>query len=75
MAYVRPTVAVLKFRRNDLRYTLRADLHNRRITSVFTRVGGACRKIVKVFPTREEAREYLERVLDRRDSLGYEQVA
>lgn len=74
--YSRPTVRRQTFRNsNGTLYELRFDLHNRRVTSrVRTSRQRTGRTIVRTFPTRDDAREYVETVQDRRENLGYVRV-
>lgn len=79
MPYTRPTVTTSSFARvqNNVCtiYTVAADLHNRRITTTVGPIGRKGRVTINTFATRDEARDFLDVVLERRENLGYEQVA
>lgn len=75
MAYVRPTAMHYTFVRNATVYYVTADLHNRRITLTWGRLGATGRTLVHTFTTREEARDFLDGIVERREALGYSQVA
>lgn len=77
--YKRPTVEQSIFvrarRRRTTVYIVRADLHNRRITTIVAKAGTAGRTTSIRFKSRDDAREFLDTILERREMLGYEQVA
>lgn len=77
--YRRPTVQQSIFvrarRRRTQVYIVRADLHNRRITTTVAQAGTEGRTTVMRFTTRDDAREMLDTIEERRERLGYVQVA
>lgn len=72
--YTRPTVKTASFVRGTS-YVVKADLHNRRITTIVGKCGAKGRTKVHNFKTRDEAREFLDTILERRDNLGYARVS
>lgn len=72
--YTRPTRTTSSFVRGTF-YIIKADLHNRRITTIVGPAGRAGRTTVKNFKTRDEAREYYDMLVERREALQYAQVS
>ena len=75
MGYVRPLLTVENFVKGKLAASIRADIHNRRITVLHGKRNGTARREVFKHETRDAAEERWETVAAKLIQLGYGRVS